>query len=486
MGVLSDKNRLLLQFYWRGERFREYIGLADTTANRRDLKKKWRLLRAQIENGTFDYLEWFPNGSKADRFRKPKYEATPLLQDYLRDFHRHRCPYRSDGTLIEGHIPKPSTWRKDGERIEGKLIPSIGSIPLSDLDRPTLRDLQSQLLQSGGSKGQPLSPKTVTNIMGILHCALEQAVEDEVIAKNPCPLLKGGRHLGTAPDPFTKEEIRTILAALPSRWHGFYRVWFATGMRSNEIVALQWRDLDWNLQLISVERGFFARDRIDAGSKTPRRELSLMGDSEVFDIFRREKNRSFASGQPAQIFTDDAGKRLNQESLHKQVFAPTLRKTGIRHRGSYAIRDTFISQALREGADINAVAKFCGTSVKMIERHYWKWIEGSAPEIALSLFSDRDRQNLRQNREAGTRKSPASQGKKKWRRGESNARPLNDSRGFGQVRERLASEPARNQPFRVGKLSESDESQSGPLPGTPAGASVQGQRRRPGRNISFR
>jgi hypothetical protein len=64
--------------------------------------------------------------------------------------------------------------------------------------------------------------------------------------------------------------------------------------------------------------------------------------------------------------------------------------------------------------------------------------------------------------------------------GGSNAQLLNDSRSFGQVRERLASKPARNQPFRVGKLSESDESQSGPLPGTPAGASVQGQRRRPG------
>jgi hypothetical protein len=41
-------------------------------------------------------------------------------------------------------------------------------------------------------------------------------------------------------------------------------------------------------------------------------------------------------------------------------------------------------------------------------------------------------------------------GSAKWRRGESNARPLNDSRGFGQVREWMASESIRNQPFRVG------------------------------------
>ena len=245
MGVLSDKGRLVLQFHWKGQRFREYIGKPANKANRRQLAKEFRLLKAQIDNETFDYLSWFPNGSKADQFRTPHDEpSSPLLQDYLRTFHRGRSPYRRDGSLIENPKPKPSTWQKDGERIEGKLLPAIGHVRLSDLDRPTLRNLQTQLLESGGSKGQPLSPKTVTNILGILHCGLEQAVEDELITKNPCPLLKGGGHLATDPEPFTQEEIQKILDAVPSRWRGFYRVWFATGMRSNELVALQWDDLD--------------------------------------------------------------------------------------------------------------------------------------------------------------------------------------------------------------------------------------------------
>ena len=162
-------------------------------------------------------------------------------------------------------------------------------------------------------------------------------------------------------------------------------------MRSNEIVALRWEDLDWNLKSISVRRGFFSRAGIDADPKTGRREMNFAGDPEVFKILERERKRSLSVGQPPQIFTDDQGKRINQESMHKRFFKRALRGAGIRHRGSYQIRHTFISQALREGVDINTVAKFCGTSVKMIENHYWKWIEGTAPEVPLSIFAEPER-----------------------------------------------------------------------------------------------
>jgi hypothetical protein len=52
--------------------------------------------------------------------------------------------------------------------------------------------------------------------------------------------------------------------------------------------------------------------------------------------------------------------------------AGTLRAAGLRERGPYNIRDTFITLALSAGEDPGWVAALCGTSESMIFRHYRK------------------------------------------------------------------------------------------------------------------
>jgi hypothetical protein len=54
---------------------------------------------------------------------------------------------------------------------------------------------------------------------------------------------------------------------------------------------------------------------------------------------------------------------------------PTLRKLGLRVRGQYNIRDTFITLALSAGEDPGWVAQVCGTSERMIFEHYRKWMK---------------------------------------------------------------------------------------------------------------
>jgi hypothetical protein len=67
---------------------------------------------------------------------------------------------------------------------------------------------------------------------------------------------------------------------------------------------------------------------------------------------------------------------LSQEWLNKRIWKPTLRRAGIRERGQYCIRDTFITLSLSAGEDPGWVARVCGTSEQMIFRHYRNWIPG--------------------------------------------------------------------------------------------------------------
>lgn len=68
-------------------------------------------------------------------------------------------------------------------------------------------------------------------------------------------------------------------------------------------------------------------------------------------------------------------------------FYDTPRRLGIRQRVFYCTRDTSISWQLTQGANPWGVAKYHGTSLQMIERHYGKYIpdRGLDPAIIEAL-----------------------------------------------------------------------------------------------------
>ncbi len=59
------------------------------------------------------------------------------------------------------------------------------------------------------------------------------------------------------PKILTLEEIRTLLKAAKEKQHPWYHIWsfaFLTGMRSGELKALQWKDIDYERKIISVSK----------------------------------------------------------------------------------------------------------------------------------------------------------------------------------------------------------------------------------------
>lgn len=125
-----------------------------------------------------------------------------------------------------------------------------------------------------------------------------------------------------------------------------YTVWFRTGWRSNEIVALRFDWLSFSRQIVDLRAGREARFGHEASPKTGRREIELANDPEVFAAFERRRKASLETGQRDYVFADSAGRPISQEWLHKRVWSPTLRLIGAFHRGQYNIRDTFITLAL--------------------------------------------------------------------------------------------------------------------------------------------
>jgi len=74
---------------------------------------------------------------------------------------------------------KPLTQQNYAKQVNKHLKPALGATKLETLEAHTIQKFYNSLSESG------LSPKTVKNIHGVLHSALQQAIENKYIKYNP-------------------------------------------------------------------------------------------------------------------------------------------------------------------------------------------------------------------------------------------------------------------------------------------------------------
>lgn len=65
--TVNKSNKLFFDFRYNGYRCREYTNLDDTKTNRERLERVLRKIEKEIENGIFDYSDYFPNSKNLKR-----------------------------------------------------------------------------------------------------------------------------------------------------------------------------------------------------------------------------------------------------------------------------------------------------------------------------------------------------------------------------------------------------------------------------------
>lgn len=443
MSVVVQRNKLVLAFRFKGRICREYLGLEPTPENHREWERRFKLIKAQIENGTFIYSAWFPESPRVKWFEVVSSTSALTVGAYLDGWLKLRSPFRSDGTLAPDADIHPTTWLHDKGTIERHLKPALGLIALAELKASDVRQLRAALQEK-------LKGKTVGNIVGLLRSALEDAVRDGDLPANPVPRSKRRRRGAQRPvsqRPFSPAEVQTILDALPASIeledgariagatiHDLYTLWSLTGWRSSEITALKFDHLDFDKEIVSIVHGRSPRrGGLEARPKNDEREVHLDYAPSLFESFARRKRDAIATGRREYVFTDSTGRPLNQEQLAKRVWNPTLRKLGLAHRGQYHLRHTAATNMLEAGESPGFVAHVLGTSEEMIWKHYKKWIPAMAPNAGRLFYERMTQRASSANRSAEpthrpeTSENPTGGG---WRRGElKTQRRENPSRG---------------------------------------------------------
>lgn len=373
----ASETSIEITFTYRGQRCRERIKLAPTPANLKRATQHRAAILDAIQKGTFDYRITFPDSPRSALFVERQGEVLSV-EKYLDDWlERQRA-----------HL-KASTY--DGYRkvVLNHLSPGFGSLRLADLKRTHIKEWCAK---------QKTTSKTLRNRLSVLRAALGDAVQDELIEANP---LYGWQWRSKEPlsddddvDPFSAEEQQAILSQLTGQEQNLFRFAFWTGMRTSELIGLNWGDIDWHRGTVEVRRALTrAAIVIKSEGETPktragRRHIKLLAPA--LEALKAQKAFTFVAGE--QVFNNPrTGKRWSGDLVIREAWKRALQLAKVRYRRPYQTRHTYASMMLTAGESPMWVAQQMGhKDWTMIARVYGKWIKDAQPEAgnkAVAMFS---------------------------------------------------------------------------------------------------
>lgn len=261
---------------------------------------------------------------------------------------------------------KPSTAFLYGEQIRLYIKPALGAVKLEALNTHTIQGFYNGLsIEREG--GKALSPKSVKNIHGILHKALQQAVAVGYIRFNPADACTLPRAEKKEISPLDEEQIATFLKAIEGHRHELlYKVALFTGMREGEVLGLMWDCVDFEKGTITIKRQL-RREQKKGGAyyiTTPKngKPRTITPAPWVMKLLRSQKARQaeqqLKMGQlwenSGMVFTNETGGYLSYRTVY-DCFKRVVAQMGTPSTRFHDLRHTFAVASLRAGDDIKTV-----------------------------------------------------------------------------------------------------------------------------------
>ena len=262
-------------------------------------------------------------------------------------------------------------WRDYEIHVRRHIIPGIGDVGVQALNRNQVKAFYAWVQDGNSSRaGRRPAAKTVHNIHLTLHRALEDAVEDGLIVRNPA---SGTRSAPTGrPEmlTWTEDELRTFLEATAG--DRLYPLWCLTamsGMRRGEALGLRWGDVDFKAATITVNRQWKRGERglVLAPPKSDRGRRTIDIDEETLAAVkgwrRAQLEERMAYDGDWQdtgfIFTRKDG-TLSDPDVISQSFDKLVARLGLKPVRFHDMRHTHATLLLLAGVPPHVVSMRLG------------------------------------------------------------------------------------------------------------------------------
>ena len=266
---------------------------------------------------------------------------------------------------------KPATVTSYNATVRTHLKPNLGAIRLEALNAHTIQGLYNSL-GSPEENGKTLSAKTIKNVHGVLHKALQQAVANGYIRFNPADSCVLPRVIKKELQPLDEEQISTFLKAIKgNHLEDLFITTLFTGMREGEVCGLLWDCVDLNKNTMTINkqlqlvRNTGGDHQLLPTKNSKGRTIALAPF--VVNTLRRVRKKQLENRlrygecwtDSGFVFTDELGCYLKPQAVRRE-FKKIVAEIGCPDTRFHDLRHSYAVAAIKSGDDIKTVQENLG------------------------------------------------------------------------------------------------------------------------------
>ena len=255
--------------------------------------------------------------------------------------------------------------------VDKYIVPKLGSIKLEALTTPAIQAFYNGLIHPKGGE-KPLSAKTVKNIHGALHKALQQAVLVSYLRTNPVDACKPPRVVRKEMHPLEEDQVSAFLTAIQGHPHEYlYKIVLFTGLREGEVLGLTWDCVDFERGTLLIKQQL-RREQKKGGKyyfSSPKngKSRTLTLAPSVLQLFRLQKLHQNGLRAKAgelwqdnnMVFSNQVGGYLSYRTVY-DCFKRIVSRIGTPNTRFHDLRHTYATMAIRAGDNIKTVQENLG------------------------------------------------------------------------------------------------------------------------------
>lgn len=262
---------------------------------------------------------------------------------------------------------RPRTLEKYRRAVECYINPRLGDKKISFITTNDVQKMYVDIKENGrisgvDKYGTSLSDSVVRAVHMILHQALDTAVKQRIISRNPTKGTTIPKKSRGDLKVLNKEELDRFLAEVDKDeiWRDFFYTELTTGLRRGEICGLKWSDFHEKNGTLTIQRSASAKTGggVEIGeTKTETGKRIIYLPESTVNILKDRKKKSLTEWifpnpyRPEDpLLPNSAYQKLKK--ILKSANLPSIRFHDLRH--------TFATHALTSGVDAKTLSKILG------------------------------------------------------------------------------------------------------------------------------
>jgi len=316
----TGNNHWRLEYMYENERYSQYVSATSIS----EANRKLALFVAEVEKGNYN--------------NQTNITFTDIAQMFLDKYATNNL---SDTTVINYKC-----------QLNKYILNEIGTRKLDKLKKLHIQDLANKLYEDYN-----LSSKTIKNYINLVSSILEKAVEwnylKENVAKN-VTIPKNYNKPKKEQEIYNNEEIKKLFKVLQNESDPFKTmvyISFYTGARRGEVLALRWKDIDLDKNIIHI-----VQNKIRKVDGTKIKET------------KNKRSRSFVAPQVLMTKIQEIYNNQDKESLlfdyypatYTRMWQEFIKRNHLKYITLHDLRHTNGSILASKGVDIVTIAKRLG------------------------------------------------------------------------------------------------------------------------------